>query len=230
MATLTATGTLVEACGADNYIWSNYGYNNNRFYIGISQGTKYTVLIKFKTPNFVGTCNNVFLRLPTTKFSASNTTKSLTVNYAISSSDTYKGKYAGRTAAVDTSADPDQLVSGQTTVPNLSTNVTKSGKFEINASDGLVSSIKPNTTYYLYLWPSSSTSGRAATIYWYDQGEEYQTIKVTYDEPDSGVFMKSSDGMVYAYDVYIADTSGKIVPCDIYIGDTNGKPVLSHIP
>lgn len=229
MATMTKTGTLVEACGADNKIWSEYGYNNNRFYIGISQSVKYTVLIKFTTPAFVGTCTNVYLKLPTTKLSANNTTTTLTVNYAIATSDANKSAYAGATTTVSSSSDPYQIASGQTTVPKLSTNVVNSGQFEINAAGGQISSIKPNTTYYLYLWPSSATSGKAATIYWYTD-EAYQTIKVTYEEPDSGVFMKGSDGLVYAYDVYIADASGKIVPCDVYIGDTDGKPALSYIP
>ena len=224
MAILTANGTVDATCGRNGTStdeaknWTSYGKSSVT--IGVAYtGSINVALVKFTTPDFTGECTNLYIKLPIIKGSASTAPTSYSMYFAIASSDANKASYAV-TKRVDSSVDAYQLANGTVSVTGLTASLSENtcAKMSINASSSnKISSIKPKTTYYLYLWPTDATSNKVVQNWW---STAYQSVVVTYKTHSNGVIIPNSSGTLEKYELYIGDSNGVTVPYDIYVYDS----------
>ena len=121
---------------------------NGTCFLGTQSNNYHAVRIEFKTKAMVCNSDEITFSLAI----APGTTSSLSLWYAISSSELYKDRYINTLNAVSSTSDPSQLTSG-----NISINEIPSpyGYKTINIKTTVLSSSAG--TYYLYLWPATSS-------------------------------------------------------------------------
>lgn len=129
-------------------------YNSNAFgtstcYAGFNYSDWYTYRLQFTTPAFTGKSSaitfNIQWRSPNVNGS---TAKTFSLRWALMTSDDQLAKYRGH--ANEVADDTDRLETGRVDLSVPSDYSTASLTI---ATDGL----KPNTTYYLYMWGDGST-------------------------------------------------------------------------
>lgn len=121
-------------------------YSDVACYAGANQSDgKYVYILKFKTPDFKG----VFEKLNLSLYIKSNYSKTITLRYALATSDANRNSYRNTTAAV---TEEYQLESGTFPFDGISTGAYNTITMSLN------SAVKANTEYYLYLWGYNNTS------------------------------------------------------------------------
>lgn len=142
MATNTISGTIVSQNGY-NSGWNGYGTSSQ--YVGYNSNKYYTYLLELKTPSFSGVPESLTISV---NMRVSIGT-SWTLNYALCTSDANKNNY---TKTSDSVTDETQVDTGTVTVADSWATITIQS-----------SSLKSDTTYYLYLW-ANSTKNFLATV------------------------------------------------------------------
>lgn len=127
------------------YSYTTLGdYNQGVAYAGYAGSLYYAYVQKFTTGGFLGASESVNF----TMYVTNGVGDSVTLRYAICSSDSNKNAYCGTSKIV---VDQNQIVNGTITVSNLSAEV------ERRIITIPVTALKANTTYYLMLWASGNT-------------------------------------------------------------------------
>ena len=246
MATVNGTINAVSYRNSTNSSDASVGwlsYSAQNASVGVNQnGYICTLIVKFTTPSFVGNCTELYVKVPFIKGNATTAPTSYSMHYAIASSDANKTAYV-TTSAVGSNTDPYQISNGNITLSGLTTSLSENtcAKIYVNSSNSNITSIQPNTTYYLYFWPTDSTANKVVQNWW---DKNYHTVKVTYsenaggggdsgdsgdnggdggdsggnnDSGSGGVYIANSYGVLELYDIYVGDSTGKPVACDVYI-------------
>lgn len=103
-------------------------------------GSSYPYVLEFTTPSFLGASASITFDLTL----ISGSTSSPTLRYGIATSADNKDSYAGGGEV----SDPYKFVGGTWSVTGLTSGLTNASRsLTIETTD-----LKPNTTYYLYLW------------------------------------------------------------------------------
>lgn len=145
MATNTVTGTIVSHNRSHGSAW--VGYNTTDYgYAGSNYSEYNTYILKFTVPEFVGVSESVAISLSMVQSSGG---ASVTLRYALCTSDANKDKYCDTYSAV---SDTYQVKSGTIALTDLVT----SGSYKTITID--TSKVSSNSTYYLVLWAYTSTS------------------------------------------------------------------------
>lgn len=132
-------GTIIgQAWQQSPMATANYATSSG--YAGANTSSMYHMIIKLKTPDFIG----VFNKLNISVYMKTQWAADMTLRYALATSDANKTKYAQTQIEV---TDEYQLCSGTFTL-----NSTSYSTQTLSLSP---SGIQPNTEYYLYLWPSN---------------------------------------------------------------------------
>ncbi len=137
------TGNVFEGWNLQNSVFlGTQPYGNNFLYD--------LVLIKFTTPSYMGTCKSIHFDIvgegPGEAIMGQ-------YRYAIATSNSYKDSYI-RTG--DPVSEPSQIESGIIDKYD-GIDVVGSNKYSF-AFECDTDKLKPNTVYYLYLWPKGTTS------------------------------------------------------------------------
>lgn len=232
MATVNGTIDAVSYRNSTNSGDASVGwlaYSAQSASVGVNQnGYICTLIVKFTTPSFVGECTELYVKVPFIRGNASTAPTSYSMYYAIASSDANKLAYV-TASAVGSNTDPYQISNGNITLSGLTTSLSENtcAQIYINSSNSNIASIQPNTTYYLYFWPTDSTVNNVVQNWW---DTKYHSVIVTYSENTggggdsgvtnaSGVYIANSYGVLELYDIYVGDSTGKPVPCNVYVYD-----------
>lgn len=137
--------TVTGVIEGQAYSYTTLGdYANKSGYAGYSGSSYYTNAIKFTTPDFVGASESIEIGL----IMRTGVGASATLRYAVCTSDANKAAYMSTT---DDVTDENQIATGTVTFEDLKSDSQKR-TFTIATSK-----IKPNATYYLFLWASGKT-------------------------------------------------------------------------
>ena len=130
-------------------------YNEKDTYMGYVNGTAHDYVLSFTTGDFSGKCTavNFNLRCANTSYSADTTR---TYRWALLSSDanalgTTSLYYKLSGLPADVTTDPYQIARG-------TVDFYKLGQYSLKTLTVEVDSLKPNTGYFLVLWPAATNS------------------------------------------------------------------------
>lgn len=176
-------------------------YSTNAAYAGHSASNNYVYLLQFTTPAYNGNSSKITFSFGVGKQSAT----SGTLRYAVCSSDANKFSYNNTVAAV---TDSYAIKAGTFSYSGLTSGVN-TVSFTVD-TDGL----KGGTTYYLYIWGSSSTSDWV-TVHAIDSNN-WHSISIQYNE--GGLVYIANGSSFDAYEVWIANGS-KFEQYEVYVAD-----------
>lgn len=134
---MTLNGTIIGQVSSQAKMGATVNYGTASCYAGANSSSLYHYILKFKTPAFAGVFEklNINLRIKT-QWAAS-----MTLRYALATSDANKTKYAQLTGTV---TDEYQIDSGTFVLPSSTSYAVQ--------TLSLSTEVQPNTEYYLYLW------------------------------------------------------------------------------
>lgn len=167
------SATIISQTRAHNSGWFDYGETIQGF-AGANSGYYYVTVLKFITPDFgESSTTNVSFSLWTSQ----GNQKNVTLRYAICTSDINKERYTNTYLAV---SDTYQLASGIVTLSDIQ---PAGGSPTYKTIAVNTSRLMPSTTYYLFLWASTSKDSPGFVVF---QGSAYhEKISVTYYDPYS---------------------------------------------
>ena len=122
---------------------AEHSYDKEYAYAGKNANERHVYCLKFTTPSFNGTSTNISLGMSFSKAFA----EKVNLRYALCTSDAGYESYYYTDNAV---SDSYQITSGDKTMTSLTTEY-KTYTFNISTDV-----LKPNTTYYFYLWGYNS--------------------------------------------------------------------------
>lgn len=177
MAKHTSTTTIVSQNRAINNAWVGYG-TGVQGWAGTDKDNYYTTAIEFRTPSF-GSASSANISFSLWTVRGTSSTSKITLRYAICKSDSNKSLYTSTYSAVTESMDSYQISSGTVSFTDVQS-ATGSATYKTISVD--TSKLLPSTTYYLFIWASSSRSSPGFVIF---QGpSQYdETITITYYDP-----------------------------------------------
>lgn len=192
MATNTAKGTIVTHDRSHGTAW--FGYNPIARGIAGSQSSEYnTYILQFKTPAFPGVSEKVEIRLGYAKGNSA----SLTLRYALCTSDENRNKYCNTYGAVTDDTDKYQVKSGTVSLTDIAATIThKTITIETEK-------LKSNTTYYLILWAYTSKSNPKWVV---PQPLDATSPSVTVHY-NAGIFRLDNGSKIEDYQAYIDNGS-----------------------
>ena len=186
MATKTAVGSVVSWNSGRKTAWASQGWVDldtaqpwNGQYSAIGGTYNHRVCFEIKTPNFTGTATNVHFTWKGHKQSstAGNTNAAIQPTFK-----TYNDSTGSHSE-------------GAVGIGSMYYNSTTSGQREIDIP--ITGTLKPNTTYYLYLYTDST-----GVVYYARHGSDYYSLTVTYEEPE-------------AFTIYFDPQGGTVNPTSI---------------
>lgn len=203
MADHVATGTFLGHCSYNEAI-DGWGYSATEGYttshnvdFGYSSGDipAEPYVLKFITPDFLGVYKGAKVTLNITPYGVSG---QLRAHYALCTSDANKDNYINTLDAV---SDDNQIETGELSVYGISGYTGGTVEISLNKS-----TLKPNTEYYLFIWPNHSNCSDLSV------------------DPSPAVIVNYADGVIYI------DNGTEVKPYLCYIDTgTEWKPVLPYI-
>lgn len=181
--------------GLQGYNGGWTGYNTTQKYAGYNNAY-YTAILRFTTGSFLGVSDTLKARIAAV-IGYSGAATSMTLRWALCSSDANKASYVGTSNAV---SDSYQLASGTVSFSGLNANIIYQNLNIENRN------LKANTTYYLYFWAYSTGTGQMLQI-WTTPNQS-----VTLDYFNGGARIDNGSGFEL-YQAYIDNGSG----WDLYI-------------
>ena len=189
----TANGTINDQGWNVDHV--SIGWGRTESYVGHIGGeyNYYVYCLQFTTPEFSGKSVKIAFDMSMKKNAADNPM----LQYALCTSTENSKDYFFKTTAVE---DDTQLASGSKEFALTTTYATYTIELETN-------DLKPNTTYYLYIWAGSQYSLSFVNT------KENHTIILTY-KANGGVRIKTSsaENVLHAAVIYSGGTWKRYIP------------------
>lgn len=196
MATNTIAGTIISHDRSHGSSWVGYA-TDLVGYAGSNYSEYNTYILKFSIPAFSGISESVTITLNMVQSSGG---ASITLRYALCTSDANKGDYCNTYASV---SDTYQIKSGTLSLTDLAT----AGSYKTITID--TSGVSGDSTYYLILWAYTSTSNPNHVQF---PRLDSTTPSVSVGYNNGLIYIDSGSGLE-PYEVYIDNGAG----WDLYI-------------
>lgn len=195
MAKTAACSIIGQTYATGNGTFGAYATTGNK-YAGANSSSIYAYILQFETGNFSGKSEKLEINLSVkTMYHAD-----LDLRYALATSDENKNSYRSTFNAV---SDPNQIATGSFDMTGLSTSAYNVRTLSIDTAD-----LKPNTTYYLFLWGPDRNCGTNLDATANHSGVLYYKSAGSYAYPNVA-------GQAVKCEVY-PNVAGTAVKCEVY--------------